>query len=145
MQARTMVARCLFGIVLAAGSALAPASPPSAVIVDRGLHRQWIVVHDPAHPERPPRLAEVPWSDSRAAQATAQKRLHLDAPLVRSGMQVEVVRCGGNADVHLRGTALESGWSGDAVLVRAGLHGLAERCIVRGPGLVEWPAGKAKS
>jgi hypothetical protein len=136
-------------IVLAAG--LAPAAPrsPSSLVIDRGLHRQWIVVRDDAHPERPPRLVEVPWSEARAAQAQAgaavPNSLRPDAPLVRPGMTVAVVWQNDNAEWHLAGIALEAGRSGDVVLVRAGLHGAAERGIVRGPALVELLPGKAKN
>jgi hypothetical protein len=132
-------------IGLAAGSALA--APPSSFVIDRGLHRQWIVMRDDAHPERPPRLVEVPWSDARAEQAQSaavvRSTLHRDAPLVRPGMTVAVVGHRGNAEWHLAGTALGAGWSGDTVLVRAGLHGAAERGVVRGPALVELLPGKA--
>lgn len=139
----------VFGMVMAAGSGLAAPCSPSAVVIDRGLHRQWIVVRDDAHPERPPRLIEVPWNDARANQpkvaALPQKALHRDAPLVRPGMTVAVVARSNNAEVHLDGTALESGWSGDTVLVRAGLHGVSRRAIVRGPALVELLSGEAKN
>jgi hypothetical protein len=139
-----MVWGCVAGFVLAANLSLAASGSPAAVVVDRGLHRQWIVVFDQAHPERPPRLVEVPWSDTRAAEAEPEAAAHRDAPLVRSGMPVEVVGYRGNAETHLYGTALEGGWGGDTVRVRAGLHGAAERCIVRGPALVELAAGRAK-
>jgi len=136
-------------MALAAGAALAAAHTPSAVVVDRGLHRQWIVVRDDAHPERPPRLVEVPWSDTRAERAQPRavtpSAIHRGAPLVRPGMTVAVVRSGGNAEWHLSGTALEIGWSGDTVRVEAGLHGAAERCVVRGPALVELVPGKARN
>jgi hypothetical protein len=136
-----------FMIVLAAASAFAASGTPSAVVVDRGLHRQWIVERDDAHPERPPRLVEVPWSAARAAQAqleaATQTAVHCDAPLVRPGMTVTVVGRSGDTEWHLAGTALETGWSGDSIRVRAGLHGTAERCIVRGPALVELLPGKA--
>jgi hypothetical protein len=145
---RAIVLGWVAGIVLVANASFAaPSAGPVGVVVDRGLHRQWVIVRDPAHPERPPRLTEVPWSDARAAQVqpgTAARTLsHRDAPLVRSGMAVEVEGYSGNAETHLRGTALQGGWNGDAVLVRAGLHGAVERCVVRGPALVEWQPGKA--
>jgi hypothetical protein len=146
MRVRGIVLK--FALFLAAGPALAAPSGPAAIIIDRGLHRQWAVVTDDAHPERPPRLVEVPWSEARAQQgnsAVAQNTVHRDAPLVRSGMTVAVVGRSGNAEWHLRGTALEAGWNGDAVLVRAGLHAAARRGIVRGPALVEMVPGKAKN
>jgi hypothetical protein len=140
MRAKELVFGFTLGVVLAAGSALAAPGSPAAVIVDRGLHRQWIVVRDDAHPERPPHLVEVPWSDARAAQASVR----CDAPLVRPGMTVLVITSSGNAEMHLNGTALETGWSGEAVWVRAGFHGDALRGVVLGPGLVELLPGKAK-
>jgi len=128
-------------MVLAAGSALAAAATPSRVVIDRGLHRQWIVVGDDAHPERPPRLVEVPWSDARAgesarepASAAAASR---GAPPVRAGMAVSVVELTGFMELHLAGTALRAGWLGDTIPVRAGLHGAVRRGIVRGPRWVE--------
>jgi hypothetical protein len=146
MRARAAVAGLVLGIALGAGPADAIPVSPSAVVVDRGLHRQWIVVRDDAHPERPPRLVEVPWSDARAERGQSeapQARAHRDAPLVRPGMTVVVAGGGSNAEWHLTGIALEAGWSGDTVLFRAGLHGAARRGIVRGPALVEWLPGKA--
>jgi hypothetical protein len=147
MRARKSFLR--FMIVLAAGSAVAAPRSPSAVVIDRGLHRQWIVVCDNTHPERPPRLVEVPWSDVRAEQAqlkpVAPVALHRDPPLVHPGMPVAVVGRNASTEWHLAGTALEMGWSGDTVRVRAGLHGAAERGIVRGPALVELLPGKAKN
>jgi hypothetical protein len=138
-----------FAVVLAAGTAFAASRSPSAFVIDRGLHRQWRIVCDEMHPERPPRLVEVPWSEARAEQPQLKPSppapLHRDPPLVRPGMSVTVVGHGGDAEWHLLGTALASGWSGDTVSVRAGLHGAPQRGIVLGPAMVELLPGKAKN
>jgi hypothetical protein len=144
MRAWKRIVGAALGISLSAGSAFAAPGSPSAIVVDRGLHRQWIVVCDPQHPERPPRLVEVPWSEARTAQVQPAAPTTRGTPLVRPGMTVSIVRRSGDAEMHLEGTALETGWSGDAVRVRAGLHGAALRAVVRGPGLVELLPGKAK-
>lgn len=140
---RLSVGFLTIAMVLAAGAALAAPPSPARVVVDRGLHRQWLVERDAAHPERPPRLVEVPWSDARAAQSPMGSLARPGAPLVRAGMAVSVVERTGAAELHLAGTALRAGWSGDTVPIRAGLHGAVRRGIVRGPGLVELLPGEA--
>jgi len=116
-------------------------------LVDRGLHRQWIVERDRAHPERPAALVEVPWDDAAApvrscggaANDSGQPRSgpSLTAADVRPGMRVSVYRQDAEAEVHLAGVALGSGRTGDVVSVRAGWHGAVLRGVVRGPALVE--------
>lgn len=130
-------------MLLAAGSAFAAPRSAPADVIDYGLHRQWRVVRDESHPERPPRLVEVPWSDRRVAAADAA--VHRGAPLVRAGMTVSAVERTRIAELHLAGTALRAGWSGDTVEVRTGLHGAVRRGMVRGPGLVELLPEEAKN
>ena len=124
-------------------------------LVDRGLHRQWIVERDRAHPERPAALVEVPWDDAaaqgrtcRGASAGSGRQGPVRAASaadVRPGMQVLLYRQDGEAEIHLVGVALGSGWVGDVVVVRAGWHESALRGVVRGPARVELlPVGGGK-
>ncbi len=137
-----------------AGSALAFAACSGSGaprLVDRGLHRQWIVERNPAHPERPATLVEVPWDEAAvqggscggAANDSAEpdSRRSLAAAEVRPGMRVLVFRRDSRAEVDLAGEALGTGWAGDVVAVRAGWHGAVLRAVVRGPALVEILAG----
>jgi hypothetical protein len=149
-----MKRRVLLGSVMAwaAGSALASGACGGAAsyVTDFGLHRQWIVERNLSHPERPATLVEVPWSAAAAQDQTCNARpappasLSRHAPLpplsaaeVRAGMRVSVYRRDGEAEIHLAGVALESGWAGDKVAVETGWHGLVLHGVVRGPALVE--------
>lgn len=148
------------GIWAALGSGMILAAPmvrgacgAGNIVQDWGLHLQWMVERDSNHPERPPRLVEVPWSaatgqDRNPAGCVLQPRnpgspdgagkpVPLSAPEVRFGMRVKVWREDENADVHLRGTALGTARRGEKVAVKAGMSGSALEGIVRGPGLVE--------
>ena len=132
---------------------LARAVPASAAcdgtarrVVDRGLHRQWIVMLDSAHPERPAKLVEVPWDEAAAkgegcgeaaSSAPRSSGRSASAPDVRPGMRVTLWKRGGEAEIHLAGVALGTGWAGDVVSVRAGWRGSLLRGMIRGPGLVE--------
>lgn len=136
-------------IAAVAGTVPARAACDGAVsrLVDRGLHRQWIVERDRAHPERPATLVEVPWDDAAVQDRTCGGAAassgrpgsgkSLSAAYVRPGMRVSVFRRDGEAEVHLVGVALGSGSAGDVVAVRAGWHGWVLRGVVRGPALVE--------
>ena len=125
--------------VLAALVLMGPAAQGSRHrIVDVGLHRQWRMETDSAHPAAPPRLVEVPWSDAAAQPARQPGALPAAAPIeVRAGAQVTLCRQGPNEQMRLRGTALEAGRIGDVIRVRAGLHGTVLRGVVRGAGVVE--------
>jgi hypothetical protein len=135
----------LVGMVMAAGPALAACGARPVPVIDWGLHRQYLIERDCAHPERPATLAEVPWSDAAAERARVQG--HANPPalatlehlpwLVHAGMSVTVVGQIAETGVHLVGMALEQGHAGDSIRVRTGLHGAILRGIVRGPGLVE--------
>lgn len=107
-----------------------------APVVDWGLHRQWVMRCDGAHPDRPPVLVEVPWNEPRPkppSPADDQQK----SPLVRTGMRVTLLRSTEGSQVHLTGTALGSGHAGNIVLVRAGLGQTPLRGVIRGPALVE--------
>lgn len=110
-------------------------------IVDAGLHRQWRIERDRAHPERPARLVEVPWSSGAGAQPEAAAR-GATLPAVRMGMKVTLWRREEEIEVRLSGTALEAARVGETVRVRAGLHGAVLRGVVRGPGVVELEPGR---
>jgi hypothetical protein len=132
------------------------ASPAGAArlsgrIVDPGLHRQWLVERDSAHPERPARLVEVPWSEAaaRAGGETAPQPVPrtVQRPVpqpveVRPGMRVTLRWRDRDAQGRLTGTALEAGRVGDQVWVQAGLHGAVLRAVVRGPAMVELERGR---
>lgn len=123
----------------------------ATVVRDWGLHREWRVERDQAHPERPEHLVEIPWSTPvratgnadvakvRSRPATAGEQ---HAPVVRAGTRVTVWRRGEKAEVQMTGTALEGGSVGETILVRAGLRNAALRGIVRGPASVELVPGK---
>lgn len=117
----------------ASGGALAACGGGEVRVTDFGLHQQWKVERDCAHPERPPRLVEVPWREPAPRAARV--------PEVRAGMRVTVCGREGNAELRLEGTALSSGMAGGEIRVRAGLHGKALRAVVRGPGVVEIVSG----
>jgi hypothetical protein len=119
-------------------------------VVDWALHRQWLVERDCAHPARPARLVEVPWSDAAARRAGREAvsarpnpgakpaegtRDVLSLP-VRPGMKVLVVHRDRDAEMRLSGTALEGGAEGSVVLVRAGLRGAVLHTVVIGPARV---------
>jgi len=108
-------------------------------IVDLGLHRQWLIERDRAHPERPARLVEVPWKSAAGPLPQANREA---PPAVRTGMKVTLWRLESNSEVRLSGTALGDARVGETVPVRAGLHGAVLRGVVRGPGLVELDPGR---
>ena len=117
------------------------------LVRDWGLHREWRVECDAAHPQRPARLVEVPWSEVRAAPGHAsaeRKRVAAEPPAVRAGMRVMVVRRGAMADIRLRGTALGTARTGARVTVRAEQGHSVVEGIVRGPGLVELSGEKMR-
>lgn len=115
-----------------------------SVVVDWGLHRQWIVQCDEAHPERPARLKEVPWSESRSDKPTGESTQPSLAIRIGAVVTLASQRADGG-EIHLVGTALEPGNIGDTIRVRAGLHGATLLGIVRGAGVVELaPAGGRK-
>lgn len=139
----------LAAFLLSSGAALAVCGDRPATVVDRGLHRQWAVERDCAHPERPARLVEVPWSDARAEQTTRRAGNGAGArsaavPAVRAGTRVTVVGQGDEASIHLVGMALEAGSVGDTIRVQAGWGGATLRCIVRGPAQVEMIPAKGR-
>lgn len=129
----------LGGMLTLAVSARAARLPDR--IVDPGLHRQWLIEQDRAHPERPARLVEVPWNS--AAGALPELNANRESPpAVRMGMKVTLWRLEKKSEVRLSGTALEAGRVGQSVRVRAGLHGAVLRGVVRGPGVVELQPGR---
>ncbi len=125
---------------------------PGGTVRDWGLRLAWVVQQDCDHPERPARLLEVPWSQPNAPGAengaksgagcaapgqSREKPSTLPAPEVRAGMRVTLWRRNETTEVHLDGTALGTARTGEAVAVKAGLHGATLRGTVRGPGRVE--------
>lgn len=132
------------GMLMAA--ALGAYAAPS-VVRDWGLHREWRMERDPAHPERPARLVEIPW-DSAAADLNHPEPRRAAAvpqpPAVRAGMHVTVIRHGATAEICLRGTALGTARTGERVAVRAGLGNAVVHGVVRGPGLVELASGDGR-
>jgi hypothetical protein len=134
-------AKCVVGALLLEASLVCAAQLP-ATIVDAGLHRQWIIERDQAHPERPPRLVEVPWSASPGAGTRSRRFPAAAQPVVRAGMRVTLCWQDGSAAVRLTGTALDPGRIGDAIRVRAGLHGVVLRGVVRGPARVALEPGR---
>ncbi len=134
------------GIMLA-GCLGAGAAP--TLIRDWGLHREWRIEQDQAHPERPARLVEIPWSTSGVAsqysqQESTPRRALPQPPAVRAGTRVTVIRRGTMVDIRLRGTALGSARTGEPVAVRAGLGNSIVQGIVIGPGVVELTPEKRK-
>ncbi len=140
----------LAAMLLASGPALAACGAAPATVVDWGLHRQWAVQRDCAHPERPARLVEVPWSAARAEQTERRvkdagtARSAAARPAVRAGMRVTVAGEGDDATIHLVGMALEAGGIGDAIRVQAGWGRATLPCIVRGPAQVEMIPAKGR-
>lgn len=132
--------REIVGAMLALAWCVGAAALPHT-IVDHGLHRQWLVERDAAHPERPARLVEVPWGSAASTPSENQKNPTRPA-VVRAGMQVTLSWRDGEAEIRLAGTALETGSVGDSVRVRAGLHGAVLRGVVRGQALVEMEGGR---
>ena len=122
------------GLVLSATLAFAACGSAGARITDFGLHRQWRVERDCAHPERPARLVEAPWSEP-AKRAAAGK------PAVWAGMRVVVRKQGPDSEMELEGRALDAGSIGERIWVQAGLHGAVLRAVVRAPGRVEAVSG----
>ncbi len=121
---------------------------PGGTVRDWGLRLAWVVQRDCDHPERPARLVEVPWSEPAALGARSgagcaapgrsrEKSSALPAPEVRTGMRVTLWRRNETTDVRLDGIALGTARTGEAVAVKAGLHGGTLRGTVRGPGRVE--------
>lgn len=152
---------------------LAPCGESLGLVVDRGLHREWVVERDCAHPDRPARLVEVPWNQARkgsgqqpgiesgagpgigpASMPALKGIAHQAAPghgdaerrpalQVRAGMTVTLWWRSREAQGSLTGIALDAGARGDRIWVKAGLHGAALRGVVRGPGQVELIGGGA--
>src|ERR1700761_4755858 len=109
-----------------------------AVVRDWGIHREWRIERDRTHPERPPRLVEIAWTDRakedpRACQVISpsgnfqKSAASVSAPEVRAGTRVKLWRSDGEAAIFLTGTALESGREGDVIRVQAGLRGTVLR------------------
>lgn len=130
------------------GSALSPSARPT-VVLDWGLHRAWRVESDRAHPARPARLVEIPWSpglgrakkDSQAVGGTPT-RPEVLAPAVQAGMRVTLWRRTEKSSIRMTGTALEAGSAGQVIAVRTAAGRIKLHGIVRGPASVELVPGK---
>jgi hypothetical protein len=104
---------------------------------DPALRRQWLIRRDCRYPARPARLVEVPWSGWIAPRANALvPGTTPEGPLIRPGMRVTVEQQSDYARIRLTGIALEAGYAGEKILVKAGLGAAPLPGIVRGPGLV---------
>lgn len=143
------VGAVLAGAILTAAATPAPGLAQLAgSLVDPGLHREWRIEVDRAHPERPPRLVEVSCSGTKAAaerrnaERGPRSPERTPAPVVRAGMKVTLRWKDAATDLRLTGTALDQGWMGDRIRVRAGLHNAVLRAVVRGPGIVELERGR---
>jgi hypothetical protein len=126
------------GWIMACIPAFAACGPAPALMVDQGLHRQWRIDRDCAHPEHPAVLVEVPWSDtatgsSRTPGASGQR----ENAEIRPGARVVVIGPGTLSGIRMTGVALQAGREGAAILIRSGLSGATLRGVVRGPALVE--------
>ncbi|MGA8111759.1 MAG: hypothetical protein WB974_20125 [Acidobacteriaceae bacterium] len=139
----------LLGIVIGAGPAQAACGPVPRAVQDRGLHREWRVVEDCLHPERPARLEEIAWgtgavdggaSPGQAAMGQNPAAGSRRALEVRIGMKVRVWKQSADGEVELAGTALEPGYRGDRIRVRAGLGCAVVEGVVRGPAQVQLSA-----
>lgn len=135
-------------VALSALPALA-ARGTGPVVRDWGLHREWQVLRDAAHPEWPARLVEIPWSTpvlapgaGGATRDQSRPRAAEEPPAVRAGMRVRVWQRGEEAEIQMEGTALETGSVGRNILVRAGMGNATLHGIVRGPASVELVARK---
>lgn len=140
----TAVLGMVIGMGLGAGAT-------TNVIRDWGLHREWRVESDPAHPERPARLVEIPWSTpgggkrtdrDRSLKGAIQQRPAVVRATVRAGTRVTLWRHDQESMVQMAGTALETGSVGKKIRVRAGLGNATLTGIVRGPASVELIPGK---
>ena len=130
----------LVGWMMAGLPAFAACGAQPALLIDRGLHRQWRIERDCAHPARPAFLVEIPWSDSAAANGSAWTPASAgtrEPVLIRPGMHVTVTGPGAQPEIHLTAVALEAGTMGATILVRGGLDGATLRAMVRGSALVE--------
>jgi len=141
MTMRRGAAKFVFGGMLTLAVSAGAARLPDR-IVDPGLHRQWLIERDRAHPERPARLVEVPWSRGGPVAGGSPTGQNVRRPVVRAGMSVTLWRRNPESVLRLAGTALEPGGMGEAIRVRAGLHGSVLRGVVRGPALVELEPGR---
>src|SRR5581483_6611017 len=127
----------LVWLAFSAVQTFAACGASDVTVKDRALHRQWRIQRDCRNPARPAHLVEVPWGDpvsipgDEAARATDSK-----LPLIRRGMRVAVERESEHAQIFLTGTALEAGYAGQKILVKAGFGAAPLHGIVRGPGLV---------
>ena len=124
------------GMLAGAQMAYGAACGGGGTVRDWGLHLEWTVERDCAHPERPAVLVAVPWSlpEARKPSGGAATRL---APPVRNGMRVTVGGGGENAALHLSGISLGTARAGEEVAVRIAVSGAVRRAVVRGPGTVE--------
>jgi hypothetical protein len=145
MRAWAFLAGAIFAGMMARPAMALVVCDGGNTIRDWGLHRSWTIERDCAHPERPAKLVEIPWTQAPVPRsrekATAEPAP--PPPDVRRGMRVSLGRRGEKADIRLVGTALSPGRVGDRVQVKAGLGGATLEGIVRGPGLVELQPGKA--
>jgi hypothetical protein len=135
----------LFGMIVAA-PAFAACGASGTPVIDWGLHREYRIVRDCAHPERPASLVEVPWSEAAArrqrdsvhANPSGLRPAEQRSPyLVRAGTRVTLAGQTSEGAIRLVGIALEQGRAGDSIRVKAGFHGATLPGIVRGQGLVE--------
>ena len=166
MSVRAKVLTMVLVLGVAAARLGAQCGLPPRRVIDWGLHRQWLVERNCAHPAWPARLVAVPWSEVAARKQaleggvretgpgnrtgwkttgqTPGKRPDIRMLPVRPGMRVLVVKDDSAAEIRLRGTALEGGAAGSVVLVRAGLRGAVLRTVVVGPALVELAEGRRR-
>jgi len=125
------------GLALSPVPIFAACGSSDLTLKDSALGRQWLMQRDCRHPERPARLIEIPWSDRTATSANepvpATDRTIL---LIRPGMRVTVHRESDGAQIHLTGVALEPGYAGQKILVKAGLGAAPLHGIVRSGDLV---------
>ncbi|HEX4005942.1 MAG TPA: flagella basal body P-ring formation protein FlgA [Acidobacteriaceae bacterium] len=133
------LAGLLFACALTAGQAFAACGGSAPhVLVDWGLHRIWRVELDCLHPAWPAHLVEQPWVKTpRPEKPSPAAPVHREDFPVRAGMRVAVIAVEGDASIHLTGTSLDAGRSGETIRVKAGWDGATLRCVVRGAALAE--------
>jgi hypothetical protein len=109
-------------------------------VTDALLHRRWAVLVDCAHPDRPWILRDIQWKSESLVSAHEQShssKMGRIVPLVRAGTKVQLWRMSDGASIHLSGTAIEAGVTGQTIHVRTGERNTVLEGKVRGPGSIE--------
>lgn len=120
----------------------APASLPRWTIdhyvYDPSLKQDWEVLIDCNHPAAPAQIELLPHRATPSLSIKPASSDKASPPLIHAGAAVEVSSPpNAPAGIHLSGTAMQAGFSGQSIRVRLNSSGRFVTALVRGPHSVE--------